>query len=197
MNKFLILAVLGLNIPSAHAEWALGGYFGTMSFHEGKAAEEGIKDSALMLGAIAEYFSESLLMVSTGIAFIAYDDNEEFDQDVEVVGGFDDGDIENADSSATAAMLHVDMGPRFHMGESKSDYFAIKGGFSSFLTSERSISNCSNCREEDIEIDGGGYIQTALGIGSNSLGVAFRYSHYLDEEKGISNSLEAAVTGYF
>jgi hypothetical protein len=198
MHKFTVTAALlfALHIPAAHADWGMGGYLHSLSFDEEKAQEEGVEDSALVLGFIANNFMERM-MLSMGVGVVSYDDNEEFQQTVQYTGGFDDGDIENASSTAMGILLHFDAGPRFPIGSSKASYFAVKGGISQMLMSERSISSCTNCYSEDIDIDGGPYVQGALSTGSDRVGFAFQYTQYFDEDNGIANSLGIAISGMF
>jgi hypothetical protein len=65
------------------------------------------------------------------------------------------------------------------------------------IVSERTISNCSNCYSEDIDIDGGPYAGAALGLGSDRVGVTFRYNQYLEGDDGIESTLGLSVSGLF
>jgi hypothetical protein len=194
-SSFLLIAMLALSANTAFADWSIGGYLESISLNPPKAAQEGIEDSALTLGFNADYFSDGLMAASLGLAWVMYDDNREFNQQVEVVGGFDDGDIRTESSDASAFLIYADFGPRFTFGD--SSYFSAKAGFASFFASERSIGNCSDCYSEDIDIDGGAYIQTALGHSFDRLSIGFVYSEYLDDDKGVSDGLRFLIaTGF-
>ena len=65
------------------------------------------------------------------------------------------------------------------------------------LLSERSIGSCADCYSEDIDINGGPYIQAGLSTGSDRVGVAFQYTQYFDADNGIANSLGFTVSGMF
>lgn len=193
----LFIAILTLTANTALADWTFGGYLESISLDPEKAAQEGIEDSAWALGFNADYFSDQLMMVSLGSALVFYDDNREFNQQVEVVGGFDDGDIRTESSEALGMSVHADFGPRFAFGASDSSFFSAKAGFTGFLFSERSIGYCDNCYEEDIDIDGGVYVQTALGHSFGAVSLGLVYNQYLDDGKGISDSFRFLIaTGF-
>lgn len=191
----LLIVMPALNINTAFADWSFGGYLESMSLNSEKAVQEGIEDSALALGFNADYFSDGLMSASLGTAWVMYDDNREFSQQVEVVGGFDDGDIQTADSEASAFLIYADFGPRFTFGD--SSYFSAKAGFATFFASERAIGNCSNCFSEDIDIDGGAYIQTALGHSFDRVSIGFVYNQYLDDDKGVSDGIRFLIASGF
>lgn len=193
----LLIAALALTVNPAFAGWSLGGYLEHLSLDSETAAQEGVEESALALGFSADYFSERLMAISLGTAFVVYDDNREFRQLVEVDGGFDDGDIRSESSDASAVLVYADFGPRFAFGADNSSHFAAKVGFANFLYSERSIGFCENCYEEDIDIDGGAYVQTALGHSFGRVNLGFMYNRYLDEDKGVSDSFRFLVSAGF
>lgn len=194
-SSLLLTAALTLFTGSASADWSFGGYLESLSLNSEKAAREGIDDSALALGFNADYFSDGPMSVSLGSAWVKYDDNRGFDQQVEVVGGFDDGDIQTASSDASAFLVYADAGPRFTFG--RSSYFSAKAGFTAFFASERAIGNCSDCFSEDIDIDGGAYIQTAFGHSFDRVSIGFVYNQYLDDNKGVSDGFRFLIaTGF-
>lgn len=193
----LLIAISALTANTAFADWSFGGYLENISLDPEKAAQEGIEDSALALGFNADYFSDGLMTVSLGSALVMYDDNREFSQRVEVVGGFDDGDERTESSEASAMLIYADVGPRFTFGGDDSSYFSAKAGFSTFFASERSIGSCSDCYSENIDIDGGAYIQTALGHSFKRASIGFVYTQYLDDDKGVSDGLRFLIaTGF-
>jgi hypothetical protein len=194
-SSFLSIAALALFAGSASADWSFGGYLESISLNSEKAAQEGIDDSALALGFNADYFSDGLMAVSLGSAWVKYDDNRGFDQQVEVIGGFDDGDIQTASSDASAFLVYFDAGPRFTFG--RSSYFSAKAGFTTFFASERAIGSCSDCYSEDIDIDGGAYLQAALGHSFDRVSIGFVYNQYLDDDKGVSDGFRFLIASGF
>ena len=191
----LLIAISALTAHTALADWSLGGYVESMSLNTEKAAQEGIEDSAWALGFNADYFSDGLMAASLGSAYVMYDDNREFSQQVEVIGGFDHGDIRTESSDASALLIYADIGPRFTFGH--SSYFSAKAGFSTFFASERSIGSCGDCYSEDIDIDGGLYIQTALGHSFERVSIGFVYNQFLDDDKGVSDGFRFLIaTGF-
>lgn len=193
--SILLMAALALFTGSASADWSFGGYLESLSLNPEKAAREGIDDSALALGFNADYFSNGLMAVSLGSAWVKYNDNRGFSQRVEVVGGFNDGDVQTASSDASAFLAYADAGPRFTFG--RSSYFSVKAGFATFFASERAIGNCNDCFSEGIDIDGGAYIQTAFGHSFDRVSIGFVYNQYLDDDKGVSDGFRFLIATAF
>lgn len=192
-HTFSVLLAFAFTVTPCYAEWSLGGYVSSLSLDEDKARREGVDDSALGLGAIADYAGEGLFAFSTGLEFVFYDDDRQFSQRVEVVGGFDDGEIRTEDSQATGLLFFLDAGPRWRFGHEDSAYFALKGGFGTFVYSERSIGNCTDCYEEDVDIDGSAYVQASLARNFSAASTGLHYTQYFDEEEGLANSFRITV----
>ncbi|HEX7026213.1 MAG TPA: hypothetical protein VF268_03160 [Gammaproteobacteria bacterium] len=191
------IAALAMFAGNASADWSFGGYVESMSLNPRVAAREGVDDTAWALGFNADYFSDNLMSASLGSALVMYDDNREFRQQVEVIGGFDDGDVRTASSDASAILIYADLGPRLTFGVNESAYFSAKAGFSTFFASERSIGSCSDCYSEDIDIDGGMYVKAALGRSFERVSIGFVYSQYLDDDKGVSDGIQFLIaTGF-
>ena len=185
------------SLPSFADNWGMGGYLGHYSLNSQKARQEGIDDTALALGFIADYRSDSLLITSVGAEILFYDDNNSFSQRVEVVGGFDDGDIRSESSDANAFTVYFETGPRWSLGDNEEAYFSLKGGVETVFLSERSISLCSDCREEDIDIDGGLYLAAAIVRSFNRVSIGFHYQQFLDDEDGLDSGLRFVVGATF
>lgn len=106
-------------------------------------------------------------VTSLGVDIIFYDDNNEFSQDVIGDGLFNDGEHSRESSSAMGFLLSAASGYQWVFGKENKAALQLQGGFSAMLSSERSISNCSDCRSEDIDIDGGAFVRAKLlGTGS-------------------------------
>ncbi|MBN1378171.1 MAG: hypothetical protein JXA04_02950 [Gammaproteobacteria bacterium] len=177
-NKLFFLASLGLLWvnPAYCEQWNFGGYIGQANFDNEAAQREYVENSALTLGGYAEFQSDSLLALTMGVEYLSYDDNAEFSQWVVAEYLFDDDETYHESSDAYAFSGYVDAGPRWQFGTNKNSYFTVAAGFNTALVSERAIPNCRNCRSEDIEIDGGGYIKLAVGAkaGAVNLGLLYR-----------------------
>lgn len=55
------------------------------------------------------------------------------------------------------------------------------------------LGNCTDCYEEDVDIDGGLYVQTALAKNFSAVSPGVHYIHYLDDEDGLADSLRFAI----
>ncbi len=192
----ITIAYLSL-YSSAHADWAIGGYLEQVNIDNNKARSEGVDDTAYAIGFSADYIINQYLSASLGSSIIIYDDEESFTETVQVVGGIDDGDIETADSSANAIQIYAGLGPQFFFGNKSNAYFKAHAGLSNILQSERSIGNCSDCREEDIDIDSGAYIQASLGYQFKKLNFSAQYTQYANEDKGLSNTFRLVFASRF
>lgn len=150
--------LLGLStVAVADNQWssrnrlAWFGGLGSASLDSQAAAEEGIEDSALYIRLGVE-FQRSHILYGVGLSGLFYDDNAEFSQTVEDLFG----DVSTEDSTAEAFDLFGEVGYRYML--SAGSYMDFFGGYEHVLSSERSISNCSNCFEEDIDIESGVYL---------------------------------------
>ena len=90
------------------------------------------------------------------------DDKAGFSQDTEDQYG----NISRSDSSASGVVLSAAMGPQWKLGKSKNTMLYAQGGLGLMVESSRSIGNCTNCREEDIDIDSGVFAR--LGVLQNT-----------------------------
>lgn len=176
-------------VPAGAGQWNFGGYVGTVNFDSEEAFLEGVEDSATSLGGYTEYQTDALIAVSLGGEFLFYDDNEEFSQLVEYDDIFgDDSDIRSESSDALAIHFFADVGPRWKFG---NGYAAVAGGLVSALYSERSISNCVDCRAEDIDLDGGGYVKLAAGVKAGAVNLGLLYRNFISGD--IDNSIYITI----
>lgn len=140
--------------------WAVGGGFEQVNFDKKKAAQEFIDDSATSFHFEGEYFFNRFFSSTFGLAFYLYDDNNAFSQWVEDWSG----DEEYTSSDASGIPIYAEAGYKQFFGADGRTYITVRGGLSVMLASERSISNCSDCWEEDIDIEGGLYGVLGAGV---------------------------------
>jgi hypothetical protein len=105
------------------------------------------------------------------------------------------GDEGYEESDANALMLFAEYGPKYRFGQDNMSFFTVRGGVSGMLASERSISNCSNCYEEDIEIDGGVYGVLGIGQTLGSLDLSLQFQQYLSGD--LDNTVRLKLSGAF
>jgi len=141
--------------------WAFSFGVEQVSFNKEQAAsgEALIDDSATSLKLEGEYFFHSHYSTSFGLSIFLYDDLSPFSQTTKDSWG----DYEDSSSDATGIPAHADVGYKRFFGNNASGYITLRLGISVMMSSERSISYCTDCYEEDIEIDGGFY--SILGAG--------------------------------
>ncbi len=171
----------------AYSGWSWSGHVGTLNLDSKVAYNEYVKDSAWVAGVAAErYSSDSNLTFLIGLDFIGYDDEASFRQNTT------DG---RKSSDASAVMGYVEFGPRIPFGADKSNYFIAHAGLSGIFSSERSISNCSNCYSEDIDITGGFYGALGVGHSFGNLDLGLQFQQYFSGD--IDNSLRLRLSSSF
>lgn len=149
--------------------------FETIGIDKEAAAQEFIKDSAWSINIDAEYFFTSTLSSSIGIGFLSYSDRAGFSQTVQST--FEG--ISTESSSADALPIYAEFGYRNFFGHSNRAYWSARAGVSALAASQRGIDNCSDCREEDIDIDGGAYGLAGIGYRvGNTWSIGLQYKQY-------------------
>lgn len=171
--------------------WSWSGHVDKINIDKTAAAEQGIEDSLIAIGGAAEYYTgDSDMTLSIGLSFISYDDNAEFGQYVEDYWG--DGYYSSSDASGGQAF--IEYGPKYKFGANDQSFFTVRGGLSGIFFSERSISSCSNCYSEDIDIDGGAYGVLGIGqkLGYLDLGLQFHQYFTGDLDNGFRLKLSSS-----
>ncbi|MGV8837970.1 hypothetical protein [Cellvibrio sp.] len=175
--------------------WSWSGHVDHVNIDKAAAAkfEARVEDTATAVGGAAEYYSSrSENTLSLGVSFLFYRDNAAFSQYVRDNWYGDEGYEE---SDANALMLFAEYGPKYRFGQDNMSFFTVRGGVSGMLASERSISNCSNCYEEDIEIDGGVYGVLGIGQTLGSLDLSLQFQQYLSGD--LDNTIRLKLSGAF
>lgn len=163
--------------------WGFSGTLSTVAIDSDAALQQGVDDSALQLGLFADYY-RSQWKSTFGIELLQYDDNQEFSQSVVGTGLFNDGDRSRESSDATAVVLSAATGYQWRFGAEQNSAVSLQGGFGAVLASDRSIANCSNCRSEDIEIDGGVFIKAAWDYSFESVSFGLYAQQYVSGDLG-------------
>lgn len=198
MLKYLFV-VFGLAVSALHVcadevvvddrfgrGWEVGGYIETLSL-EDDVISEGIGEDAFAFGVSGEYFLTDLLSFTVGGSFVSFDDDDEFRQRVEDFYG--DDSVETSD--VQGLQLFVDFGPTFTFGADKNAFLTLRGGASEFAFTERSISGCSDCRDEDVDVDGGVYGLVGVGANIKRLQLSLQALQYAsgDQKNGVRFSV--------
>lgn len=165
--------------------FSMYGGLGQASIDGQKAFAGGVEDSALYIRLGVE-FQRSSWLYGVGLSGLLYDDNAEFSQTVRDLSG----NISTADSSANAFDLYGEVGYRYLLAT--RSYLDFMTGYEQVLTSGRSIPNCSNCYDEDIDIDSGFYLMPRLQFETEGgFTFSFMYRQY------VTGDLESAVVFTF
>jgi hypothetical protein len=204
-NSLLTRCLLGASLLTATAAfannnpnnadytgWSWSGHVDHVTIDTQAASEQWIEDTATAIGGAAEYYSsktENTLVLGANILF--YRDNAEFSQYVEDYWG----DVDYTESDANAFMLFAEYGPKYRFGQNNMSFVTLRGGVSGILGSERSISNCSNCYSEDIDINGGVYGVLGIGQTLGSLDLCLQFQQYLSGD--LDNTLRLKLSGAF
>lgn len=170
-----------------YSGWSWSAHAGTLNLDSEVAEEQFVEDSAWVIGLAAErYSSDSNLTFLIGLDFIGYSDNLPFDQNT--TDGWKESD-------ASAAMAYFEFGPRVPFGVDHTNYFIAHAGVSGVFSSERGISNCSNCYSEDIDVSGGLYGVIGVGHSFESFDLGLQFQQYFSGD--IDNSLRLRISSSF
>lgn len=178
---------------NARGTWSFGGYLNRLSVdNEGyinpftERLELG--DEAFSLGFRAEYLMPIDLSLAFQIGFINFEDNSEFYQDVYDYWGY----AYTEESDVHALHFEFDIGPQYFFGPKGALSISPRVGFMTVLGEERSITNCSFCYEEDLDISGGVSfgIDARADVGSFLIGVSGRGYAQGDINSSISLNMQ-------
>jgi hypothetical protein len=193
-SKALILCALSCSPVislSAHAEggsgWAWSGRLGNLNIDSELAQEQYVDDAAVMVGVAGEYYADTNdFTLTLGVDFLSYDDKATFNQLTT------DG---TKRSSASAMMIFAEYGPKIKFGADNSNFFIAHGGLSAVFGSERSIGYCTDCKTQDIELDGGAYGLLGIGHSFSSVEFSLQFQQYFTGD--FDNSLSLKVSSVF
>lgn len=188
-------SIEGSNDDTSYGSWGFSGYIGNASIDSDTAFIEGVEDSAITIGLFADYRKNKWL-TSVGVDVLLYDDNQEFSQVVVGDGLFNSGDVSLESSDASATFLTFATGIEKLYGEESAFYTSLQGGFSVALASERSIGNCTNCYSEDIDIDGGLFVQGGIGFVADSFKIGLQVRQYLGGD-GLGNIVGLQISSKY
>lgn len=170
-----------------YSGWSWSAHVGTLNIDSKIAKQQGIDDSAWVIGAAAErYSSNSNLTFLIGADFIGYGDNYSFSQNT---------NKGEKDSDASGAMIYAEFGPKVPFGKDASNYFIAHVGVSGILSSERGISYCENCYSEDIDVTGGLYGVLGVGHSFGNFDLGLQFQQYFSGD--LDNSLRLRVSSSF
>jgi len=124
---------------------------------EDEVEDQGLGDSAFGVDIAVNYYFSSRLVGRIGFGVFTLEDNAAFEQLVETTTIFG-SDVETAQSDSNAIPLFVELNYQSAINAVPGVRFRAGAGFTGLVRAERSISNCEDCREDDLDIDGGAFV---------------------------------------
>lgn len=147
---------------------------GRIAIDDEVAFLEGIEDTATYFRLGWEGQSDAWLY-GAGLSGYLYSDNEGFSVLVEEEFS---GDVSTAGSDANAFNFYAEGGYSHDL--SAFAFVDFIGGMEIVLISERSVSNCSNCPSQDIDVGSGLFVAPRLRLmAGNGFTFAISYTQYL------------------
>lgn len=190
MKKILITTILICSATNTFANTngtSHGILFGLglANIDQDVADKTAVDESALSIRIGWEY-RRSDYIFGAGISGLVYDDSAEFSE--RVIDQF--GNIDTADSTANAFNFYVEGGYEYAL--TPYLYADFLGGYEKVLSSSRSISNCEDCFDIDIDIDAGLYVNPRLTVILDStVFFSLGYQHYLGGD--IDNNIMLSI----
>lgn len=171
----------------SYSGWSWSAHVGNLNIDSKVAEQQGIDDSAWVLGAAAEHYStNSSLTFLIGLDLIGYHDENPFPQNT--TDGWKESD-------ASGAMVYAEFGSKIPFGKDELNYFIAHVGMSGIFSSERSISYCSNCYSESIDVNGGLYGVLGIGHSFNNFDLGLQFQQYFSGD--LDNSLRLNIATSF
>jgi hypothetical protein len=168
--------------PLDHHTWGVS--LQTMSIDEEVAANNYIGDS-MQSASLFWQGKKSNVLIGAGLGILLMDDQGSYEVDVMRVGGGN----ETRKAEAGGINFYFEAGYR-HIIEKIN--FDLLVGFEK-ISADRSVDNCSNCPEEDIDIQAGMYFKPRIGYQVNDkFWMNLSYSSYLNAD--ISNNVGLIFT---
>ena len=168
--------------PLDHHTWGVS--LQTMSIDADVAANNYIGDS-MQSASLFWQGKKSNLLIGAGFGILIMDDYGSYEVDVIEIGGGDD----TKKAEAGGFNLYVEAGYRHLIEKLNLDLLV---GVEK-INADRSVDNCSNCPEEDIDIKAGMYFKPRIGYQFNDkFWMDVSYSSYLGGD--ISNNIGLVFT---
>ena len=154
------------------------------------APEEGLGDYAVGLDIFGTYHFSNQLIANVGVGYLRFDDKAEFQQQVTVTDLFG-SDVETADSTASAIPVFAEINYQSsQVGDGVR--FRVGAGYSHIAAAEREIPKCTDCREEDLSVDGGAFVSASVRFDASA-----RNAYVLSARQYLSGDLTNSVSIWF
>ena len=165
--------------PFSHI--GIGGYGAYMQVDGARAEREGVDDEGYIIG--VEVASELLtyFTLNGGIGLAFMDDEDPFEQTVVEKRAFSDDKTFEEESDIEGLSLFLEGGVQLPVGFEDKLNVGMNLGYH-FLDLERTISNCADCREEDVDIDAGLYVQPHIAMRVGAIQGNLAYNYFIDQD---------------
>lgn len=132
-----------------------------LSIDSQNTTDQGLGGSAFGLDIAGNYYVNRNFVASLGFGVANIKDNEEFSQQVIATNLFG-SEIESAKSTVRSFPLFAEVSYHSLTNSANGLGYRLGAGLTHFVGTERSISKCSDCRSEDLSIDGGPYLTAGV-----------------------------------
>jgi len=170
--------------PTAKTGWGL--HVGQLFINDETAAvvRQGIEESALLVG-VSWHHNSRELYSNLNLDFIGYTDNDPISSDT-----IDNqGNISTSTSNASAFMISAATGPKQPFGKKEQGLLYAQAGLAGIFGSQKGDINCIDCREEDIELDGGFLVKAGIRYQTERLAFGADYTNFAG-----SDDLDQSIT---
>ncbi|WP_448563389.1 hypothetical protein [Thalassotalea ganghwensis] len=148
---------------------------------------EGIEESATGFSIDLDYIKNQWI-TTLSASYLSYDDNASFKQEVVGTGWANKGDRSTKSSDASGLLIGVASGMAQYYGENQDIAVYGQGGIDIMTRSERTIPGCSNCSEQDIDLDGGVFVKGGIKKVSQGFNMGLYVKYYLTGD-GLNSSV--------
>lgn len=160
-----------------------------MGIESTKAQAQGVGTSAVSIGGEFSRISNNYFRFGAGLSYIIMDDKRGFSQTVEGAGLFNNGDISRESSDVDGFSTNLEAGAFYPLTGDRKITAGLNVGYR-YFSIERAISNCTNCRSEDIDLGSGLYFEPNINAQINANMIAsLAYSSYSDSEKSFEDAI--------
>ena len=168
--------------------FAIGGQLEYLLLDDEAATREGVGDDGFAFGIFGEYRPATHVGLSLGFGGVFLDDQEQFEQQVLIENVFDDDEISTESSDVFGFYGVAEVTGWLPLGAEDTVQLGGAVGYK-YISVDREISNCRNCREEDVDLDGGVYLSPQVLLNFPHVAVSLGYEFFL------SGDVEGIVAG--
>ena len=176
----LVSLALTASADLEFTDYGGGLYVGYITMDSDDARDEGIDDQGILAGFRIDSVINRHYVLNAGLGLFYADDEDPFRQTVRQENLFFDDDISTESSDIEGISAFLEAGVRFPVGFEDRLRLGVNVGYH-FIDAERTISNCSDCRDEDVDVDAGLYLSPAVIAVIQAFKLDLSYQYYFDQ----------------